>query len=124
MCRRTDDARHATKKSRKLLYDSDSDLTTADLNEIVAAERHDTDMLQRQYEAESAAYVRDMEAGICHHSSQIGGGVDFYSADMIAEIVRKREPQLQKPDPFVGAQKDIPEGKSFCCDCGQLVDAR
>lgn len=91
----------------------------------VPAGYQEADLLQAQYEEESRQYWRDIRAGICHHSSQLGRKVPaFYDADDIAAMRRHGHFPDRPTDPRVGDQSTIPEGLSLCTDCGELVPDR
>jgi hypothetical protein len=82
---------------------------------------NDADILQAQYEAESAAAAADVRRGICHHGWTLGGGRDFYSADDIAAMRLKGHFPDRPTDPRVTDQRSIPEGLELCTDCGALI---
>jgi hypothetical protein len=90
----------------------------------VPAGCQDADLLQAQYEAESARAAADRKRGICHHSWQLGRGDGScnYSAEEIAADRAKGSFPDRPTDAAVTDQASIPEGLCLCLDCGQLVE--
>lgn len=96
--------------------------STADLNEQVYYERLDADLLQAQYEAESAEAAAQRARGICgHSSSRLGRKVPaVYSAEDVAAMLAAGP--FKNREGFAGSQADIPAGRDLCTECGALVE--
>lgn len=103
-------------------YDEDSDLTTGELDEIIAGERHEADMLQAQYEAEGRELDRLHAQGICTHGGGLGHrSPSFYSAEDIAAMFTNGHSRFGNRGGFAGEQSDIGVGNMLCTDCGEVV---
>lgn len=95
--------------------------STADLNEAHYYAGLDADTEMAGFMAEAAESRALRKRGICTHGSGLGGGVDFYSAeDIVAMLARGN---FGNRGGFVGAQTDIPAGKTLCTECGDLIPA-
>lgn len=79
------------------------------------------DFEQAELEAESARVSALNRRGICTHSWQLGGGINFYDGEAIAQDRLKGKFPERPTDPSITTQMDIPAGKCLCLDCGQLV---
>lgn len=91
----------------------------------VPAGFQEADILQSQYEVESAAYRADIAKGICHHSWILGRAPDPKFNATREEILRDRqrgEFPDRPTDESIKVQTDIPQGLFLCLDCGILID--
>ena len=80
----------------------------------------DIEMAEFEVQAAEARALR--KRGVCTHSSQLGGGVDFYGGEDIAAMRVKGHFPDRPTDSSITTQMDISEGKSLCLDCGELID--
>lgn len=78
----------------------------------------DADLLQAQYEQESADAAADRKRGICNHGWRLGRK-HTYDWDGVATL-RVDGSFPQRPT----NETEIPEGYDLCLDCGLHVPAR